>query len=244
MSAPGDYRVELDEFSGPLDLLLYLVRKEEISVEALPIARLTEQYLRYIDERIDRLDLDRAADYLVMAAQLLEWKARSLLPSPPPDATGEEVAAREDARAQLVRELLEYRELKERARLLAEKAEERAKRFERESERRVEEGGTLKHADLWDLVTAFQRLEKAIGRIADPAVIEADDTPLAAYVERLEARLAAAAAPVRFADLFGEARTRPQLVATFLALLELVRLGRARARHEAGPFSDIWIERG
>jgi segregation and condensation protein A len=241
-AASDDFRVELEEFSGPLDLLLYLVRKEEVSIEAFPIARVTEQYLRTV-ERIEKLDLDRAADYLLMAAQLLEWKARSLLPADAAPAMGE--ARFGEERAHFVRELLEYRELKERARALEERAAERAKRFGREGE----PGGSgppadarpLKNVDLWDLVMAFERLEKAIGRFSEETVLAADETPLEVFVARLEARLSAAAGPLRFSAVFEGVRTRAALVATFLALLELVRLGKARARQEA-PFEEILIE--
>jgi segregation and condensation protein A len=234
-----DYKVSLEQFEGPLDLLLHLVRKEEVEIEALPIARLTEQYLRHV-ERLEQVDLDRAGDYLVMAAQLLEWKARALLPAPP--AAPEEADAAEEGRARLIQELLEYRALKERAALLGEKADARARRFERETERRFEDALTLKNVDIWDLVTAFQRLEKAIGELPETRVLEADDAPLSFFVDRLRERLAGAPGPVAFASLFEGAGSRVTLVATFLALLELVRLGEARAR-QADTFGEIAIER-
>lgn len=235
-----DYRVSLEEFEGPLDLLLHLVRKEEVEIEALPIARLTEQYLRHV-EGLEKVDLDRAGDYLVMAAQLLEWKARALLPAPPAGAPEDEAA--EEARAKLVQELLAYRELKERASLLGEKAEARARRFERESERTFEEALTLRNVDIWDLVTAFQRLEKAIGELPATQVLEADEAPLSFFVDRLRERLAGGAGAIAFSALFAGAGSRMTLVATFLALLELIRLGEARARQDAA-FGEIAIERG
>lgn len=239
MSA-DDCKIELEEFAGPLDLLLHLVRKEEVELEALPIARVTDQFLRYV-ERLEQLDLDRAGDYLVMAAQLLEWKARALLPPPPAGtpAAAAAAAAGEDARARLVQELLEYRDLKERARLLAERADERARRFDRETERRIEDAPALKNVDIWDLVTAFQRLEKAIGALPATRVVEADEAPLSVFVDRVRERLRRG--PVRFEDLFEGAPSRGALVATFLALLELIRLGEVRAR-QAGPFGEIAIE--
>jgi segregation and condensation protein A len=235
-----DLRVALEDFEGPLDLLLYLVKKEEVAIEALPIARLTEQFLRYV-ERIEEVDLDRAGDYLVMAAQLCEWKARALLPAPPA-AQGAESAAADAARAKLVEDLLAYRELKERSRLLEEKAGERARRFGRENERTVEDVPSIKNADIWDLVTAFERLEKSIGTLPHERVVEADDAPLSTFVERLRERLCGAGGPISFSELFAGARSRLGLVATFLALLELVRLGEARARQDAA-FSEIRIER-
>lgn len=235
----GDYKVELEEFAGPLDLLLYLVRKEEVRIEALPIARITEQYLRFV-ESIPAVDLDRAGDYLVMAAQLLEWKARALLPAEAAPAAG---GPAEDPRAELVKDLLEYRELKERAKLLETKADEAARRFGRESPRVIEEAPTLKNVDLWDLVTAFQRLEKEIGALGAERLIGEDDLPLAVYVDRVRDRLRGAAAEggaVRFRALFDERPSRGELVATFLALLELVRLGEVRAR-QSESFGEIDI---
>jgi segregation and condensation protein A len=241
-SAGDDYKVELDDFAGPLDLLLYLVRKEEVRIEALPIARITEQYLRFI-EAIPAVDLDRAGDFLVMAAQLLEWKARALLPVPsPPRAEGEGAAP---GPSTLVNELLAYRELKERSRLLEARAEEAAHRFGRESPRTIEEVPALRNVDLWDLVTAFLRLEKEIGAREAERVVAEDETPLHVYVERLRSRLdaaLAAGAAIPFRALFeGEIPGRSEMVATFLALLEVIRLGHARAR-QGGAFGEIEIE--
>jgi segregation and condensation protein A len=235
-----EYKVELDGFAGPLDLLLFLVRKEEVAIEALPLARITEQFLRFV-ESIPAVDIDRAGDYLVMAAQLVEWKARALLPAAPETAQSAEEEAR--ARSELVSDLLEYRALKERARLLESKAEEAARRFGRTSPRTYEDAPTLKNVDLWDLVTAFQRLEKEIGALAPTRVVAEDDAPLHVFVDRVRERLAAARAEgrgERFRALFGDAPTRGELVATFLALLELIRLGEVHARQGAA-FDEIEI---
>lgn len=238
-----EYKVELEDFAGPLDLLLHLVRREEVNIEALPIARITEQYLRFIDA-LPTVDLDRAGDYLVMAAQLLGWKARALLPAA--QAAGDPAAAEEAARARsnLVKDLLEYRALKERARLLEDKADDAARRFGRQSPRTIEEVPSLKNVDLWDLVTAFQRLEKEIGALHAHRILAEDDAPLSLFIERVRERLAAAreagGGGVAFRALFGEKPARGELVATFLALLELIRLGEAGAR-QAATFGDIEI---
>ncbi|HVY62749.1 MAG TPA: segregation/condensation protein A [Planctomycetota bacterium] len=235
-----DYKIELAEFAGPLDLLLYLVRKEEVEIEALPLARITEQYLRFV-ESIPQVDLDRAGDFLVMAAQLLEWKARALLPVPRPESEEAEVRAR----SELVADLLEYRDLKERARLLETRADEAARRYGRTSPRTYEDVPTIKNVDLWDLVTAFQRIEKEIGSLLPERHIAEDEAPLAIFVERVRERLgealASGATGVPFRSLFPEKPLRGELVATFLALLELIRLGEARAR-QAGTFGEIEIE--
>ncbi len=242
MSGEGDYKVELEDFAGPLDLLLHLVRNDEIQIEALPIARITEQYLRFIDA-LPKVDLDRAGDFLVMAAQLLTWKARALLPAARPE--GDPLAAGEDARAraELVKDLLEYRALKERARLLEDRADESARRFGRESPRTIEEVPALKNVDLWDLVTAFQRLEKEIGALHAHKVLAEDDAPLSVFVDRVRERLARGGGAIPFREMFGERPTRGEMVAVFLALLELIRLGEARAR-QAATFGDIEIVPG
>jgi len=234
------YRVELDSFAGPLDLLLFLVRKEEVAIEALPLTKITEQFLRFV-ERIPVVDIDKAGDYLVMAAQLVEWKARALLPAPVVASESEDEEGR--LRAALVTDLLEYRDLKDRARLLEAKADEAARRFGRTSPRTYEEAPSLKNVDLWDLVTAFQRLEKEIGSLAPTKFLAEDEAPLHLYVDRVRETLRKARAEgkgAQFRALFPERPTRGDLVATFLALLELIRLGEVRAQ-QAGAFGEIEI---
>jgi segregation and condensation protein A len=231
----NELKIELDQFAGPLDLLLYLVRKEEVEIEALPIARVTEQYLSFLDS-LEKVDIDRAGDFLVMAAQLLKLKARALLPAGATPGTIDADVGRGD----LVRDLLEYRELRERARLLEQRGDEAARRFGRESPRIIEEMPTLKNVDIWDLVTAFKRLEKELGSLLPERVVAEDELPLHIYVDRLRSLLRAApvGGAVPFRSLFQG--SRGEMVATFLALLELVRLGEARAR-QSGPFGDIEI---
>ncbi|GIW72064.1 MAG: segregation and condensation protein A [Planctomycetota bacterium] len=233
------YRVELDEFAGPLDLLLYLVRREEVEVEALPIARITEQYLALLD-RLPEVDLERAGDYLVMAAQLLALKTRALLPEDTPAAAAELLPGPRAGPGALVQELLAYRQLKEQAALLRELEQVASRRYARQGERHVRE--RPREVDLWDLVSAFQRLEREIASRPPAHTVERDDTPLAVYVEALRARLHAAPEGIGFRMLFGEQPRRGELVATFLALLELIRLGEARAV-QASPFEEIHILR-
>ncbi len=232
-------RVELEQFAGPLDLLLYLVRKEEIEIEALPLGRLTEQYLAFLD-RLDALDLEQAGDYLVMAAQLLALKARALLPANGRDSEAQDAAAPALDRTRLVEELLAYRDLKERAQALSRLEAVAERRHARTEPREVREV-VQRDVDLWDLVTAFQRLAAEVAARPKETVLEADDTPLAVYVEALRERLRVHGGGLRFGELFAEAPTRARLVATFLALLELIRLGEARA-HQPDPFAEIRIE--
>jgi len=232
-----DYRVQLEEFAGPLDLLLYLVRKEELSAETLSIARITEQYLDFLG-RLERIDIDRASEYLALASQLLEYKAHSLVGEDSEGRRGEPAAAA-DARAKLVRELMEYRKLKEQAMLLEARGKEWSRRYGRESERSYEEAVSFKNADLWDLLTAFVRLEQETGMASAERVLEADDTPLAIYVQRVRERLRLGV--TSFRDLVAPDIGRAALVATFLALLELARLGEVRVRQDT-RFGEIRLE--
>src|SRR5512136_2591076 len=123
-----DYRVNLDIFAGPLDLLLYLVRKEEVDIYDIPIAEITDQYLQYL-EMLKQLDIDLAGDFLVMAATLMEIKSAMLLPRAEPEQMGEAVAG--DPRAELIRQLLEYKKFKDAANLLDAAAERHLERFGR-----------------------------------------------------------------------------------------------------------------
>ncbi len=230
------YRVELDGFQGPLDLLLYLIQKDEIDIYDIPIASITDQFLRYL-EVIKLLDLDNAGDFLVMAATLVRIKTRMLLPVPAEEEPGEE-----DPRAELVRRLLEYKRYKEAAaqfrRLEAERSLWATRRspypFLTEAERSPPE---LRFS-LYELLAA---LAEVVDRLEGPRVHTVRRTPftveqkLVQIVERLQA-----GAPVRFQDLFAEDAIRMEVVVTFIAILELARRGRLRFfQTEAnGP---IWL---
>ena len=122
-----DYRVALDIYNGPLDLLLFLIRRDEIDIYDIPIARITQQYLHYVD-LLNQLDPEIVSEFLVLAATLMEIKSRMLLPHPPQEQMDEEIV---DPRLELVRQLLEYKTYKDAARSLEEAAAERALRHER-----------------------------------------------------------------------------------------------------------------
>jgi segregation and condensation protein A len=134
MEQQAQYKVELDAFTGPLDLLLYLVRHEEVDIARIPISRIADEYLRYVS-LMQKLNIELAGDFLVMAATLMEIKSRTLLPTPPLEDDEEW----EDPCQELVLQLMEYRRFKEAAEALTEKAEERDKRFARPGERLPED---------------------------------------------------------------------------------------------------------
>jgi segregation and condensation protein A len=222
------YRVQLDVFTGPLDLLLYLIRRDELDIQDIPIARLTEQYLEYV-KLLEVLDPNAAGDFLVMASTLVELKSRALLPTPPLEAEDEDL----DPRAVLVRQLLEYKRFKDVAAALSSAAEERQKRFVRRPADLPKEleGIELEEAQVWDLLSAFGRVMSAIGQGPGLHEITYDDTPFQEYealiLDRLEYE-----SPVEFQALFADRANRAEIVGLFLVLLELLRTRRLRAEQD------------
>lgn len=213
------YRVKLDVFEGPLDLLLHLVKKNEVDLSDIPMATITDQYLAYL-ELLQQLDLDVAGEYLVMAATLLHIKSRLLLPS---DEADEEEEG-EDPRAELVRQLLEYQRFKEAAELLSRRALLDRDVFARDPFRDEadSEQEVVYDVALGDLLDALQDvLKRAAPETAHHVMLEQVSLRERAcfILDRLREQ-----APLSFADLFLPTATRVQIVVTFLALLELVRM--------------------
>jgi segregation and condensation protein A len=236
-----EYRVNLEIYNGPLDLLLYLIRREEVDIYDIPIARITEQYVQYVD-LIRQLDPNLAGDFLVMAATLLEIKTHMLLPSLPADEGGPE-GLEIDPRAELVRQLLEYKAFKDAAGDLLAAAQAKALRFPR----RPAFGEDEQHADIdledaqvWDLLDAFSKLMAAIG--ADKAThhVIYDDTPIelhqADIVDRLQRE-----GPMTFRRIFEGLTDRILILGLFLALLELVRQRKVACVQEAN-FGQIVVD--
>jgi len=233
-----DYRVHLDVYNGPMDLLLYLIRKEEVDVYDIPIARITEQYLEHL-ELIRALDVNLAGEFVVLAATLMEIKSRMLLPHPPPLEQDEG----EDPRMELVRELLEYKKFRDAAEELKTRAAEQQLKFPRLA--RAEppaQGGPavpLKEVELWDVFAAFRKLMKeTMGRL--PQTIVYDDIPVSEFMHRLVERMGGEAS-VRFWELFEGRRDRMHVVGTFLALLELIRR-RVVVAFQEEPFGEILLQ--
>lgn len=231
-----DYKVQLDNYNGPLDLLLYLIRREEIDVYDIPIALLTEQYLKYV-EVLTHLDPDHVSEFLVLAATLMEIKSRMLLPKPPPE---EEQAEMVDPRLELVRQLLEYKQFKDLAHELGSAAEERSQRCGRLPVLPAPEGQEevdLDYIQVWDLLSAFGKLLKQIGLTGHRHEVVYDDTPIALHAADLVDRLQREGGSMRFLLIF-EGRQKGEIIGLFLALLELVRAKRVRAEQECS-FDDI-----
>jgi segregation and condensation protein A len=220
----ADYRVSLDIFAGPLDLLLYLVRKEEVDIYDIPLAKITDQYLHYV-ELLKQLDIDVAGDFLVMAATLMEIKSAMLLPKAEPEEMGEDEAG--DPRTELIRQLLEYKKFKDAANLLNAAAEQQKERFARpanlidrlapDAEPEVD----MDQVSVWDLLEAFDAVCRATGANVYTGHIQ-DDTPIDLYQIELLHRLQTEG-PLTFERVFDSRPNRLVMVGLFLALLELVR---------------------
>jgi segregation and condensation protein A len=213
------YTVELDAFHGPLDLLLYLVKRNEVDVLDIPIAKLADQFLAYV-QAMRELDIEFAGEFLVTAATLMEIKSRSLLPA---DAHVPEDEA-PDPRRVLVRQLLEYRKFKDAAAALEARAEEAGTRLPRlePAGPAAERGPKVRPVELWDLVSAFARLMRETQSL-QPATIAVDDTPQHVYEAQIKDRVAASGGRLAFRGAFTPPYFKARLIGIFLAILELIR---------------------
>jgi len=230
------YEIKLDIFEGPLDLLLYLIRKNEVDIYDIPIALITKQYMEYINV-MKSLNLDLAGEYLVLAATLTHIKSRMLLP-PSEDEEEEEAV---DPREELVRQLLEYKTFKEaalglgRMTILGRDVFSRDHAFEEEIEGN---GRPLMEIGIFELVEAFRRISIDTGR-HDIMEIDIEKISLSDrindIVDELEKR-----GELTFADLLGEMDSRRRLIYTFLAVLELMKLRIIKA-YQAVPYGTIRI---
>lgn len=228
-----DYLVKIESFEGPLDLLLYLIKKQEIDIYDIPIAEITKQYLEFI-RIMDLLNLELAGEFLVMAATLLRIKARMLLPKTI-DQDGEE----EDPRHELVQQLLQYQRFKRVASTLQAMEYQRSLLFPRPESTGDGKQEAQQSYNVFDLISAFKR---ALERMESTHIeIEEESISIEERIEYLKIKLLAAET-VRLEALLDEQATVVDLIVTFLALLELLRMGLAKAR-QSKPFGPIWITR-
>ena len=234
------YPVRLENFEGPLDLLLHLIRQHQVNVYDIPIATITGQYLEYL-EVMQELNLDIAGDFLVMAATLIHIKSRLLLPRPAPEQAAED---EEDPRDALVRRLVAHQQFKAAAEMLHERETVRSAQWTRSETRLAEIAGEAPEpeleVDLFSLMSAFKAvLNRAKQR--PQVVLPGEHLSIEARIEQLLSRLSTTEA-CGFEELFDDVATRPELVVTFLALLEMIRLKAIRV-YQTGPFGDIRIYR-
>ena len=234
-----DYPVRLQIFEGPLDLLLHLIKKHEVDIYDIPIARVTQQYLDYL-ELMQELDLEVAGEFLVMAATLIHIKSRTLLPRPDPTQEDPE----EDPREALVRRLLEHQKFKAAAELLHEREIQRGAQWGRPDGRVADIVGEAPEpeieVDLFSLMAAFRQvLERARQRPQVP--LPPEQISIETRIAQLLARLSETEA-CGFEQLFEDVETRGGMIVTFLALLEMIRMRKVRV-FQQGNFGPIRVYR-
>jgi segregation and condensation protein A len=239
-SSPDAYRVKLDAFEGPLDLLLHLIRTNEVNVYDIPIALITEQYLGFI-ELMQELNLDVAGEFLVMASTLIHIKSKMLLPRPETAQDG--LFEEEDPRDALVRQLIEHQKFKAAADMLHDRETLRSAQFTRPDSRVADavedEYEPELEVDLFSLLTAFRGvLERANRR--PRMVLPPEQISIEARIHQLLDRLSETEA-CGFEDLFSDGDgSRPFMIVTFLALLEMIRLKLIRV-FQSGSFGAIRV---
>ena len=223
-----NYQCNLDIFEGPLDLLLHLIKEQKMDIYDIPVAEVTKQYLEYLD-LLSELNLEMVGEYLVMAAELTRIKSKTLLPAP---ETEEDAlaAAGEDPRAELIRRLLEYKRYKEAAFELRQKEYDQQQLFSRNGELELEdsEQELLIEANVFDLLTAFQKVikEKSFKKDYEIKIttLSVSDR-ISGILEILNASESAT-----FYSLFTELNTKQEIIVTFLAILELMRMQLIRCQ--------------
>lgn len=233
------YKVKLDLFEGPLDLLLYLVKKDHLNIYDIPIAKVTEQYLEYLN-LMQLLDLNIAGEFLVMAATLMQIKSKMLLPAEESQTQVEQ----EDPREELVKRLLEYEKFKEIAETLRQKEQGQQEVFKRpkgvdKSEIPLE-SEVYFEASIFDLINAFSKALEEIPKQLFYEVIK-DEFTIEEKVHQILHLLLISPA-VTLSGLFGKAKNKLEIIVTFLAILELIHLKEIVARQKE-LFGQIEISR-
>ena len=213
------YKVKLDLFEGPLDLLLYLIKKNEVNVYDIPVSRILDQYLEYI-RLMKLLDLNVAGEFIVMAATLIQIKSKMLLPAE--EHPEDEFDQEEDPREELVKKLLEYKKFKEAALHLRSQEEYRREHFVRAQKEIVQEGDVYFEANLFDLISAFTKALKDVPKELFLEVIKDEFTVEQKVHDILH--ILVQKPTLSISDLFNSAKSKLEIIATFLAILELIRL--------------------
>jgi segregation and condensation protein A len=214
------FRVELDSYRGPLDLLLYLVRKHEVDLTDIPVALVAEQYVAHL-EVLEELNVDDVGEFIEIASTLVELKSQMVLPR-----GGEETETLEDPREELVTRLLDYKRYKDAASLLDDQSREWQLRYQRLANdlppRRVSmESQPIREVELWDLVSAFGRIMRD-SQATQPSNIVYDDTPINVYMAKIQDRITSEGC-VTLSGMFEPGMHKSAMIGVFLAILELVR---------------------
>ncbi|HYO07685.1 MAG TPA: segregation/condensation protein A [Tepidisphaeraceae bacterium] len=239
-----EYRVELDVYNGPLDLLMYLIKRDELDIYDIPIHRITESYMQYVNmlrlmSRQDGLDINVAGDFLVMAATLMEIKSAMLLPrQQAAEGDGASAAAElADPRYELVQKLLEYKRFKDSAAMLERQQHAHENRFPRypaklEGVADADPPVDLEEVQIWDLLDAFNRLMKEVGGRKKFHEVTYDDTPIDLHAADIEDRLGREG-KLTLRQLVVGRKSRSEMIGVFLALLELIREKKILVQQEA-----------
>ena len=235
-----EYRVRVDLYEGPLDLLLYLVRRNEVDLLQMRLAAIVDQFMEFF-EVLQILDLDMIGDFIVMASSLVEIKSRLVLPQPEEEKPDEEFV--EDSGSNLIAQLLEYKRYKDAAAALEDRAAEWQERYPRLSNDRPAHGNdpatdTIREVELWDLVAALSRILKGVV-VEEEAAIVYDDTPIAVWQQRIREKIKVQGR-VAFSNFFEGENVQRRIVGIFLAILELVRHHGFRA-DQPQLHGEIWI---
>ncbi len=234
-----DYKVKLEIFEGPLDLLLYLIKQDEIDIHEISLERITNQYLEYL-QVFKELNINIAGEFIVMAANLIYLKSRSLLPvdQQPPDEDAEE----DDPRWDLIRQLIEYKKFKEAAVELHTRALEQERMFARTGVELSFETAPLPLGEvgIFQLINALQTVIKRIEAKGNIQEIFGEHFTVSDKIESILQRVAGGKS-IKFSELFGEMPSRVEVVVTFLALLELIRLKQVVAI-QVTPFEEIEVK--
>ena len=237
-----DYKVKLEVFEGPLDLLLYLIKRDEVDIYDISIERITKQYLSYLDA-FQVLNIELAGEFIVMAATLLYIKSRTLLPVE--QQMAEEDAEEDDPRWELIRQLIEYKKFKEAASLMRDQEAMQENLFARvpvTPDLAPSENLLVDEVGIFDLIHAFQKILKRLEKKPeDLREIFAENFTVSDKIDHV-LRLTSSGVPIRFEELFADAAGRTEIVVTFLAMLELIRLKQLRVRQES-LCAEIWIDR-
>ncbi|MBL7157154.1 MAG: segregation/condensation protein A [Candidatus Omnitrophica bacterium] len=233
------YKVQLPVFEGPLDLLLYLIKKDEINISDIPIAKITNQYLEYL-EVMKLLDLEIAGEFILMAATLMHIKSKMLLPLEEKEEEAEEEL---DPREELVKKLLEYRKFKEAADSLKDIQARQRDSFTRlpgGEKPQLEDEDSYFETSLFDLITAFSKVLKEIPKDAFHKIVE-DEFTVSDKIHDIF-HLLVDKPVIYFSELFKNARGKVEIVAIFLALLELVKLKEVIVKQK-DSFGEIEVTR-
>ncbi len=232
----SDYKIKLEVFEGPIALLMYLIEKDQLDIYDIPIARVTEQYLAYL-KALNEFNIDIASEFLVMAATLLQIKSRMLLPKPAQSSETFE-QEEEDPRQELVERLLEYRKFKQMAKMFDDLARQREQHFTRQPQQFATQYLLPEGLTLDILLSAFATLWEST--VNDYALIDREEISVQNKMQDIIRLLYQHNGKLEFGQTLVRTGTRSEIVAAFLALLELIRLKRVTVRQEKS-FAPIYL---